>query len=209
MGSKTDPKRLGGGGESYGAKRIAVSCNPHNTIYDWQPKFFDIALYLGRLYNTGRIMTASDWITMTGAIITIGGTMVTIWQAMSARKSSQTATHALISVRMSKVAEQLKSAQEHIREIAPSKTSQRGFKVGRLIDSIRREFDGALNNLPKKGLGSEARIQLATAQDRLNQYQSSLLTEPSQILWQELQIAVQDAISDLTSTANKIGETNE
>lgn len=111
----------------------------------------------------------------------------------------------MTAVQLAAVAERLKSAQEHIRDVAPEKTSLRGFKGDDRFDLIRREFDLALSALPKSGVGSEARKQLTNAQDKLNIYQRSLPVNPDQENWQKLQIFVQDTISELTSATTNSG----
>jgi hypothetical protein len=151
-------------------------------------------------------MTFSDWITLIGTVVTIVGMLVAIGQARSALRSSKVAKSAMTAVQLAAVAERLKSAQEHIRDVAPDKVSQRGFKVGNRIDLIRRAFDGALSVLPRAGMGSEARTQLTKAQSDLNNYQASLSEIPDPEMWQKLQVSVQDSVSDLTSTATKLGE---
>lgn len=148
-------------------------------------------------------MTLSEWLTAIGVIATVISMLVSVWQARSAYASSQVAKSAVTSVQLSAIAERLKSAQEHIRELAADKVSQRGFKVGNRFDLIRREFDTALNTLPKSGEGGEARIQIKNAQTELNIYQQSMSSDPDVETWQKLQTLVQDAISDLTSMTSK------
>ena len=151
-------------------------------------------------------MSFSDRITLIGTVVTLISMGVSIWQARSAFRSSQIAKRAMKAVKLAAVAERLKSAQEHIRDVAPDKVTQRGFKVGNRFDIIRREFDSALNALPKTGVGSEARKLLTNAQTELNSYQNSTLSSKDSTTWQRLQVFVQDAISDLTSTTSSIGE---
>jgi hypothetical protein len=150
-------------------------------------------------------MTFSDWITTIGVVVTLISMVVSIFQARSARKSSESAKTAMAAVQLAAVAERLKSAQEHIRDVAPDKAAQRGFKVGNRFDLIRREFDSALSALPKEGHGSQARAQLTSAQNELNTYQSTFASSPSQGNWQQVQILVQDTISELTATTSNIG----
>lgn len=154
-------------------------------------------------------MTSSDWITVAGTVVTLVGMTVSIRQARSAFRSSQIAKNAMAAVQLAAVAERLKSAQEHIRDVAPDKVSQRGFKIGNRLDLIRREFDSALSALPRSGMGSEARMQLTNAQAELNEYQKSLTLSPDPPTWQKLQMSVQDTISDLTAATSNIGEEND
>jgi hypothetical protein len=115
----------------------------------------------------------------------------------------------MTAVQLAAVAERLKSAQEHIRDVAPERVSQRGFKSGNRIDLIRREFDNALSALPKTGAGSNARKQLASAQTELNSYQASISQTPGAESWQKLQTLVQDTISDLTAKSLDVGDQND
>lgn len=161
-------------------------------------------------------MTTSDFITLGGAAITLISMYITIRQAQSARtysnnakKSSQDAKAAMTAVQLAAVAERLKSAQEHIRDVAPQRILIRGVKIDERFDLIRREFDLALSALPKAGTGSEARKILTNAQAKLNIYRVSLPSQPDQDTWQSLQIFVQDTISDLTSTTTSIGALDE
>ena len=146
---------------------------------------------------------------MSGVVVTIFGMVVTIHQARSAFSSSQVAKNAMTSVQLAAVAERLKSAQEHIRDVAPDKVSMRGFQIGNRLDSIRREFDSALSTLPKFGIGSNARTQLTSAQSELNVYQKSLSSTPDLLSWEKLQVFVQDTVSDLTSTTSNLGVIND
>lgn len=131
---------------------------------------------------------------------------VTIHQTRSARKSSEAAKSAMAVVQLAAVGERLKSAQEHIRDIAPRKTQARGYNLGNRIDLIRREFDNALSALPKVGHGCEARKYLTEAQAELNHYEGSFSSVPDSTKWERLQILVQDAISELASKTTEIGE---
>lgn len=151
-------------------------------------------------------MTFSDWITAIGVVVTLISMSVSIRQAVSAQKSSQAARSAMAVVQLAAVGERLKSAQEHIRDIAPDKAQARGYKVGNRFDLIRREFDNALSALPKVGHGSAAREQLTKAQTELNDYQSSFSPTPDPTKWQALQVLVQDTISELGSNTADIGD---
>jgi hypothetical protein len=119
----------------------------------------------------GAIVTLSDWVTALGVVVTLISMAVSIRQAASAQRSSNAAKSAMAVVQLAAVGERLKSAQEHIRDIAPEKAQARGYKVGNRFDLIRREFDNALSALPKAGHGSVAREQLTKAQTELNGYQ--------------------------------------
>ncbi|SCD25501.1 putative membrane protein [Brucella inopinata] len=152
------------------------------------------------------MVSSSDWITISGAIITLISMAVSIRQAKSARKSSRDAMSAMAAVQLSAVGERLKSTQEHIRDVGPPKKQERGYKVGNRFDLIRREFDNALSALPKTGHGSTARRLLTQAQIKLNDYQESFHLEPDSETWRELQVLVQDTISELASNSTSIGD---
>jgi len=147
-------------------------------------------------------MTGSDWITSGSMIVTIIATIITIILTIKATRASADAKAAVAKVRLAANADRLRSAQEHIRSLP-----LRGAKPDQLIANIRQEFDITLGALPKKGPGSEARILLAAAQTSLNIYASALPTGGDQEAWQNLQIQVQDAISDLIDVATLPGET--
>lgn len=149
-------------------------------------------------------MTSSDWITIAGAAVTIVGMLVSIRQARTALVASGVAKRAAAAVQLAAVSERLKSAQEHIRDIAPGKVVQRGYKAGTRFDLIRREFDTALSALPRTGNGGEARLILTAAQNHLDDYQKSLTGIVDVQSWQRLQGLVQDAISDLTARTSDI-----
>ena len=151
-------------------------------------------------------MSIYDWITIFGALVTIFSMAESIRQARKAKASSTNAWKAMAAVQLSAVGERLKSTQEHIRDVAPEKKLVRGFKVGNRFDLIRREFDTSLSVLPKKGHGSSAREQLTVAQIKLNEYQASFNLTPDQQKWRELQVLVQDTISELGSNTTSIGE---
>ncbi|MCF6431079.1 hypothetical protein [Leisingera sp. MMG026] len=148
----------------------------------------------------------SLWITVVGTLASIISMIVAIAQAKKAYASSQNAKAAMATVQLAAVAERLKTAQEHIRDVSPDKVSLRGYKFAPKIDSMRQEFDTALSALPKVGVGSRGRELLVAAQGHLNSYHSSLPAEPNSSEWQNLQIFVQDAISELKSKAIRTGE---
>ncbi|MFE0235308.1 hypothetical protein ACFW0F_15310 [Brucella anthropi] len=152
------------------------------------------------------MVSSSDWITISGAVITLISMAVSIRQAKSARKSSRDAMSAMVAVQLSAVGERLKSTQEHIRDVAPAKKHVRGYKVGNRFDLVRREFDNALSALPKTGPGSAARRILTQAQIKLNDYQESFHLQPDPVTWGELQVLVQDTISELASSSTRIGD---
>ena len=151
-------------------------------------------------------MALSDWITVIGVAVTLLSMAVSIHQAQRAQKSSQSARSAMAAIQLSAVGERLKSAQEHIRDVAPDKPRARGYKVGNRFDLIRREFDNALSALPKAGPGSVARGHLTKAQIELNEYQASFSSIPDTTKWGAIQVLVQDTISELASNTADIGE---
>lgn len=143
-----------------------------------------------------------DYISIAGTAVTLASMGISILQAKKARKASKDAEKILIAVNMTSVAERLKTAQEHIRGIAPEKLKQRGFNPEELINSIHKEFDAALNDLSSSGEGSEARKKIVKAQSIFDSYCSSK-NMPNRDLWIGLRQLIQDAISTLTS--NKTG----
>jgi len=152
-------------------------------------------------------MTVSDGITLAGTGVTLMGMAIAIWQAGSARKSSQDAQAAFDKVRLAGIADRLRSAQEHIRTLPPQSMNRRGAKIAVGIARIRQEFDSVLGALPKAGAGGKARTLVAAAQDSLNQYENSLGSQADQAAWQNLQRNVQDAISELTTAVSEHGFT--
>ena len=144
-------------------------------------------------------MTFSDAFTTIGVVVTLASTGVTIHQARKARTYSRSAEHARDAAQLNAVAERLKSAQDHIRDIAPEKLGRRGYDAGKRIDSIRREFDATLGALPRGGTAKQARNLLSLAQSHLNTYQSSVDHQPDKGAWEKLQVTLQDTISDLSS----------
>ncbi|WP_139194593.1 hypothetical protein [Roseovarius tolerans] len=178
------------------------------------------------LWNSILTVDLALWLTGVGTLASIASMIVAIKQAQKAYKANQSARAAMATVQLSAVAERLKTAQEHIRDVAPGKVKQRGRQFEPKIASIRQEFDTALGALPAVGAGSTARGLLVRAQGHLNTYQSlpkpkgdpqleNLPVEPKKIEveqeklreeWQALQGRVQDAISDLRSTAFDTGE---
>lgn len=145
------------------------------------------------------------WLTGVGTLASVLSMIVAFIQAQKAYKSSQDAKAAMATVQLAAVAERLKTAQEHIRDVSPDKVSLRGYKFAPKIDLLRQEFDTALSALPKVGVGSTARGLLVAAQGHLNIYNSSLPEQPGNSEWQNLQGLVQDTISELKSTAFSTG----
>ncbi|AYM60707.1 hypothetical protein [Agrobacterium fabrum] len=151
-------------------------------------------------------MGLTDWISIVSVAVTLASMVVSIREAKKAKKASQAAKSAVAVVQLAAVGERLKSTQEHIRDVAPEKKLIRGHKFGARFDLIRREFDNALSALPKAGHGSEAREQLTQAQAKLNNYQASFELGPDSGTWQELQVLVQDTISELGSNTANMGD---
>lgn len=149
-------------------------------------------------------MTVSDAITIAGIIVTVCATVITVWQASEARKSSLSAQHALDKVRLAAIADRLRSAQEHIRALPTQARNLRGAKIPAGVARIRQEFDNVLGTLPKSGAGGEARTLVSAAQTSLDQYEASLPGNVDLRAWQSLQRTVQDAISDLTTAAQSM-----
>lgn len=149
------------------------------------------------------------WITIVGSIASLVGMAVSLHQAGSARKSSSEAHAAMTTVQLAAVVERLKTAQNHIRAIAPDRLDQRGVKPPLVVDELRKEFDSALSSLPAAGPASGARKTLGDAQRSLNAYNASLKDGANQEEWQKLQAYVQDAMADLSAKAINVGEKNE
>lgn len=154
-------------------------------------------------------MDYSLGITIVGSIASLGGMVVSLHQAGSARKSSSEARAAMTTVQLAAVVERLKIAQNHIRAIAPDRVDRRGVKPSLVVDDLRQEFDSALSSLPTAGPASDARKMLGDAQKSLNTYNASLRDGANQEEWQKLQGYVQDAMSDLSAKAINLGENNE
>lgn len=148
-------------------------------------------------------MTISDGITVLGIVVTVVATLITIWQAASARDSSRKARTAMDQVRLAAIADRLRSAQEHIRALPTAASSVRGAKTPPGVARIRQEFDNTLGALATTGPGSRARKLVVDAQNSLNQYALALPTV-DQAAWQSLQSAVQDAISELTTAVSRL-----
>lgn len=144
--------------------------------------------------------------TTIGTVASVGSAIFTLYQTKRAREASQSARAAMTSVQLAAVSERLRSAQEHIRDISPQKSSARGFKWSPKIDAIRKEFDNVLSALPSAGPGKGAREILSRAQNHLNKYESSLGTKADSSEWQMLQSDVQDAVSELVAEASKQGD---
>lgn len=150
-------------------------------------------------------MATLDWLNVFGVAVSIISAVVSIRQARSAKASSQSARDAMAVIQLAAIGERLKTAQEHIRDVAPEKMRERGYKLGGRVTLIRREFDISLSALPKVGHGSTARLLLTKAQTALNGYEESLSSAPDREKWIELQASVQDAISELGSNTAGIG----
>lgn len=109
-------------------------------------------------------MDYSLGITIAGSIASLVGMAVSLHQARSAQKSSSEARAAMTTVQLAAVVERLKTAQNHIRAIAPDRADRRGVKPSLVVDELRQEFDSALSSLPAAGPASGARKTLGDAQ---------------------------------------------
>ena len=154
-------------------------------------------------------MTMSDWITIIGAGITLIAMIVSMWQAKNALKSSRDAKKAVVAVRLAGIAERLKNAQEHVRDIAPHRLTLPGFKITNQVTLIQREFDEALGALPHSGEGSGARAKISAAQDASFKYEQSLASTPDTMAWEKMRKGLQDGMSEIFATTSNIGLNNE
>lgn len=140
----------------------------------------------------------SLWATVFGAFASLLGMIVSLRQARSARRASAEARAAMEKLRSAVVFERLKTAQNHIRAIAPDRVELRGVRLETVFDELRKEFDDTLSSLPTTGPESDARKMLEKAQVSFNDYKRSLKNEVDQEAWQQLQTYVQDAMSKLS-----------
>nr|WP_320048926.1 hypothetical protein [uncultured Desulfuromonas sp.] len=147
-------------------------------------------------------MTPDSIVTMVGAVITLLGMAITIWQASQARDYKNQIKFDIRKINLSNVAERLKRAQDEIRRLPTTAQGVlRGVKPVEIIQKIREQFDIALNTLDATGPDSDIRALIVEGQRKLNSYEISWNSgSPNAQDVHELQSKIQDVVSAMSST---------
>lgn len=151
-------------------------------------------------------MTSDSIITIVGTALTVFGTVVTIWQASQARNYKNQIKFDIRKINLANVTDRLKRAQDEIRRLPTSAQAlPRGIRPTELMHKIREQFDMALGTLDAEGPDANVRKLLVEGQAQLNNYEISLNAgSPAVQTVHELQSKMQDAISNLSTTINRI-----
>ena len=151
-------------------------------------------------------MSIDSQITLVGAIVTLIGMVITIWQAAQARSYKNQIKFDIRKINLSGAIERLKRTQDEIRKLPTSAANiQRGIKPNDLFQNIKAHFDFTLGVLDAKGPDGDIRNLLSEAQTKLNSYEMSWNQgAPNAQDVHDLQSRVQDAVSQTNSRISQL-----
>lgn len=151
-------------------------------------------------------MTYDSIVTILGAVVSVLGMIITIWQASQVRVYKNQIKFDIRKINLANVIDQLKRAQEDIRRLPTSaQLLTRGIRPKELIHKTRGHFDLALGTLDANGPDASVRELLADAQSKLNSYEISWNAgNPDPLDVHALQEKLQNAVSTITSTIYQI-----
>ncbi len=118
-------------------------------------------------------MTTSDFIAISGTLITIISMIVTIVYANKAKKYKEQIQFDIRKINLSNIVDKLKETQGEIRSLPKNTPTKRGVKVEAIIATIKSHFDYVLNLLDSDGPDFEIRTYISSAQNALNIYEVS------------------------------------
>lgn len=151
-------------------------------------------------------MTSDSIIAIVGAVVTVLGMIITIWQASQVRRYKSQIKSDIRKIDLTNIIDQLKRALEDIRRLPTStELPTRGIRPKELIHKTRGHFDLALGTLGVNGPDASVREILAEAQSKLNSYEISWNSgNPDALDVHALQEKLQNAVSTITSTIYEI-----
>jgi len=118
-------------------------------------------------------MTESDFIAITGTIITVIGMVVTIVYANKAKNYKEQIQFDIRKINLSGIVDKLKRTQDEVRKLPKTLPPKRGVKVDEILTTIKSHFDYVLNLLDSDGPDIEIRTYITSAQSSLNIYETS------------------------------------
>ncbi|WP_339159062.1 hypothetical protein [Methylobacterium bullatum] len=157
-------------------------------------------------------MTASDAISVVGAVVTIVCTLISIHQARAAKRYGDALKAAKTRIGLLTLAERLRAAQDAIAQLPQAPSALRGSRPDVNIPRIRVEFDRTLGSLERNGPAATARGFLEQAQANLDRYEDSVrMIGPGPVMgsldvvaMRSVRTAVQDAIAEIVEVAERI-----
>lgn len=136
-----------------------------------------------------------------GALITVAGTAVTLWQANQTKNYREQIKLDIRKIGLSRITERLKRAQDEIRKLPVlANNIPRGLNLKAIIQNIKSHFDYCISTLSSDGPDADVRTLLSQAQSNLNQYETSFgfsAINPNDV--HMLQQLIQDAISTINN----------
>lgn len=151
-------------------------------------------------------------ITITGTILTVIGTAVTLWQASKVKVYREQIAFDLRKIHLSEVGELLKRAQDEGRKLL-SQVQQlnRGKSMISITDNIQAYIDKSVNLLHLNGPDIDLRNQILESQIKLRDFQQTNDTEEKKQCVSDMHTLIQDSISMCKERTSNLeyGENND
>ena len=107
-------------------------------------------------------------ITTIGAILTMIGTAVTIWQASKVKSYRRQISFEIRKIRLSEISEIFRRSQDEVRKLCSDQPQLgRGKNYPEITNIIQSYIEQALHRLPLNGPDSDVRNKIVSAQDKL------------------------------------------
>ena len=149
--------------------------------------------------------------TVIGTLLTVLGTVVTIWHAIKVKKYREQIAFDLRKIRISDISEYLKRAQDEGRKLLTQvQQLNRGKSEIVITEMIQSYIDNSLNLLPLEGADSDIRQKINNIQDKLRNFQNSNPDDKSTCA-SDMHSHIQESVSLCKERVGnlELGESNE
>ena len=145
-------------------------------------------------------------LTLIGTVLTALGTGVTLFEAWRVRTYREQIALDLRKIRLSEVADHLRSAQDGARQlVTPIEELKRGRGEREAIHRVQSAIDNALNLLNISGDDSDVRDKIVDAQNSLRSFQNADPGDEKDQAISKHHSEIQEAISLCRERINKLG----
>jgi hypothetical protein len=141
-------------------------------------------------------MSLPDWINLSGTVITILCTGITLWLAKNVDTVRRKLERRYRKIFLSEVRSSLEEAQRLGRTLQASLTTGgRGQNIGQLVFPIRHQLDAAIHRLPLKGPDASLRTLILSAQEEVVAIETAASGQDRSDRANAFNLRVQDAVS--------------
>jgi hypothetical protein len=135
-------------------------------------------------------------LTAAGTVITVIGTVITIWQALKVKAIRKQIAFDLRKIHLSEVGEFLRRAQDEGRKLLTHvQQLSRGKSTISITSEIQSNIDKSLNLLHLTGPDSDLRGQIISSQEKLREFQKTDDSEAQKQYASDMHTLIQDSIS--------------